>query len=244
MKFLSDGKIAYKSIYDTYTQYVIFKPDGNKYDDGFLYGPGIEVTINHPTSSYIYTNDYKVGDSGWDKLFNSAQFNNGYGKCNGVGVENNQLILFNLFQKYSIWRNVHAQNYYQKYVACMIGITYLDMIYRYGSKTVVDPSLSNAVMPLINGFHKTGLGPAPERIKQNTRDKEFDYSKYVVKVDPKIAVQIPDNFLYFGHNGFKYEMSRLSKDPVDLESPRWWRQVEIKSLDVSDIICDNQLLLF
>jgi hypothetical protein len=118
------------------------------------------------------------------------------------------------------------------------------MIYRFGSKTVVDSSLSSAVMPLINRFHKTGLGPAPERIKQNTRDKEFDYSKYLVKVDPKIAVQIPDNFLHFGHNGVKYEISRLNKDSVDLESPRWWRQSDRRPLDLLDIICNNQLSLF
>ena len=75
-------------------------------------------------------------------------------------------------------------------------------------------------------------------------DNNFNFDLYEVSVDESIAKKIDEKFMYFGHLGFKYEMARLESNPVDLESPRWWRQIERKSLDISEIVCENQLLLF
>ena len=118
------------------------------------------------------------------------------------------------------------------------------MIYRFNSQTVVDSSLSKSVIRLIDGFHETKMSPAPVKIKINDRDETFNYDNYIVSVEKNICKEISENFLNFGELGFRYEMSRLSKDPVDLESPRWWRQKEIEKLDLKDIIYDNQIVLF
>jgi hypothetical protein len=242
MKYLDDGVLAFRSDYQHYSQYVILRPDTES--DGSISGPGIEAKVIHPTSDYTYADTKYYGDVGWERLFRATKFNNGYGISNGVGVFDDNLPLFNVYQTYSMWRSVHSHTDFRKYVSCMIGITYLDMIYRFGSKTVVDKSLSKAAQPLIEGFHLTGLGPRPTYIETNRRDSEFDYDEYVTTVNLEEATQLDENFLYYGHMGFKYEMSRLEKDPPDLVSPRWWRQSERESLELSDIICDNQIELF
>ena len=242
MKYLPDNLVAYQCDYETYSQYVIMIKESE--DENKIYGPGIEATVNYPRSEYTIYSDYDMGDSGWERMFSLSKFIHKYGESTGVGVRENQLPLFNLFQMFSVWRNVHAQTYFRKYVPCIIGITYLDMIYRFNSQTVVDSSLSKSVIRLIDGFHETKMSPAPVKIKINDRDETFNYDNYTVSVEKNICKEISENFLNFGELGFRYEMSRLSKDPVDLESPRWWRQKEIEKLDLKDIIYDNQIVLF
>lgn len=240
MKYPDEGVVGYRSRFDLYTRYTILLPQSRS--NNLINGPGIQADVIHPTSEYIYANDYP-GD-GWDKLFSGAQFDNGYEICNGSIILDNQLPLFSLYQTYSKWRNLYSNGDFRKYVSCIIGVSYLEMIYRFGSKTVVDKSLSKSVQPLIEGFHLTQLGPRPHAIETNMLDNNFNFDLYEVSVDESIAKKIDEKFMYFGHLGFKYEMARLESNPVDLESPRWWRQIERKSLDISEIVCENQLLLF
>ena len=242
MEFTPEDIKGYRVDHGSFSQYAIMRVEYIN-DEGMLVGPGIEAKVLHPTCNYILPNDYNLGDKGWDRLFKSNKYRDGYGGNDGAGLKDDQLILFNTYSNYSVWRSVHSHNDFRKYVACIIGITYLDMIYRFGSKTVVDNSLSMSAQPLIEGFHKTGLGPRPDRIETNSRDTNFDYNYYEVLIT-KDAEEISQNYLHFGHCGFKYEMGRLVQDPPDLESPRWWRQVDRKRLDLSDIVCDNQIELF
>lgn len=244
MKFLSDKDVAHKVDYDGYSQYAIWRPNENISDDGLLRGHGISVTVIHPTDSYSTYKDYNCGDYGWDRLFNSPKYSTGYGISNGVGRDSNQLILFNIYNTYSIWRSVYSHTDYRTYLPCMLGLTYLDMIYRFGSKTVIDSLLSEKVLRLIDRFHESKLGNPPNNILKNENDIDFNYDEYLVELDPKKMVKIDENYLYFAYMGFKYEMARVKKIPADLESPRWWRQAEGKTFDLSDIICDNQMVLF
>ena len=243
MKFLPDNIKAYRSDYDLYSKYAILEITNSNSE--IISGPGIDATVNYPTNEYVMPSDYNMGDIGWDKIYKFNKFISIHGEREGVGLgEGGQLPLFNIFQKYSMWSNVHSNYKFRKYLPCMIGITYLDMIYRFNSATVSDPSLSESVIDLINDFHKTKLGPPPSKITKNNRDKEKDYSKYEVSMDRNNLVEIPQDYLYYGHLGFKYEMSRLQKNPIDLESPRWWEQRKMKRIDLSDIICDNQMVMF
>jgi hypothetical protein len=243
MKFLPDNIRAYRSDYDLYSKYAILEV--RKQNSELISGPGMDCTLNYPRNEYVMPNDYPDIDNGWDKIFSAKKFISIHGEREGCGIgENGQLPLFNLFQTYSMWSNLHSNKKFTKYLPCMIGITYLDMIYRFNSITASDPSLSNSVIDLINDFHKTELGPPPLKIIKNDRDLKEDYNKYEVSMEKNNLIEIPQEYLYYGHLGFKYEMSRLQKNPIDLESPRWWEQRKIKSIDLSDIICDNQMVMF
>ena len=242
MKYLPDNLVAYQCDYETYSQYVIMRKESE--DENKIYGPGIEVTINYPKSEYMIYSDYNVGDKGWDKLFSINSFYTQHGLSRGVGMINNQLHLFNLFQTYPTWRNLHSNTEFRIYAPSLIGYSFLDIMYRFKIVTAADASLSQSAIKFIGKFHEIKVSPRPQNIKINYRDSGYDYKNYMVSVEKKYCNLISDNLLYRGKSCCLYEMSRLKKDPIDLDSPRWWNQVDAKSIDLKDIICDNQMVLF
>jgi hypothetical protein len=237
MKFLPDNLRAGKIVEKNFTRYFIWDDNKSIRDNDFLIAPGVETMIVNSTTRFLYKEDFY----GWDRMFNAPPFYHHYGVCKGSTIEDNQLVLFNMHQKFPVWKRMFATEGLDKYIMTLVGVGILDYRYRYNSTVCLDYCQSKTVQHLSELYDKIGIAPKPLKVKINNEDQK-DFSKYKVEIDIDSIINIPDHYLYLGECTSRYEINNAMNEIKEL--PRFWNQRDLKKIQLSDIICDNQLELF
>jgi|694.fasta_scaffold12454_22 hypothetical protein len=238
MKFLPDKYKAGKVVEENYTHYFIWDDSDKQVVDGMCHSPGIEVMVIHPKTNYFYSENF----SSWERMFSAPEFHHDYGKCGGTGVINNQLPLFNIHQTFSFWKRMYANNKFDHYIMTLVGVSLLEFRISRNTTICLDKSQSKKVQHLSKLYSKSGLAPDPVKVLLNEEDEKFDYDSFEINFEIEKIEYIDDILLFRGEMLSRYEIKNAIDGRTDL--PRFLRQIELKSLDPSDIVCDNQLSLF
>jgi hypothetical protein len=197
----------HKRIFTDRVEFFIWEPE--LAGDGMLHGPGCQAVIYNPTYNYQYSTDYIDNDSGWDRLFKSPLYRNEWEVSNGVSVTNGNLILFNLYRKPPVYRNVLSNTNYREYVPHLFGISFLHTIERFGCYPYADASLSDEAMRLVYALDAAGIAPVPRTIRKNEIDKTEDYSQFVIRTSAKDLVELDHVELLRGREEFFRVMSLI-----------------------------------
>ncbi len=252
VKFEFKGReIGVWEVYDTYTHFAILHPSRKLNEKGMIDGPGIDLKITHPKSKYRMPHDYSLNNSdGWDKMFSVGYFYHDYGKCNGVGVEDDgQLILFNLYQIPPIIAELYSRvDFRKQYYLAIVGVAYGNIYFRFGTTPLVSPEVSGKTLQWITLFKegqvgKNSLGespPAPKKVTVVDYEKTSDFTTYKVEVDPKRIIHFDEPRLTAGLNGMKDALKRFYRDPEDDDEPVRFLSDRKKE----ELKFDNQLELF
>ena len=238
MKFLPDNYKAGKVVEKNYSNYFIWNNLDKEIKNGVLYSPGIEVMVVHPTTKYFYLKDFVS----WERMFNAPEFHHDYGKCAGTGIINNQLPLFNIHQTFPFWRRMFANSKFDHYIMTLVGVSLLEFRISKNITICLDKSQSKKVQHLSKLYSMTGLAPEPISVIFNEEDDKFDYEYHGIQFEVDKIKYIDDILLFRGDSLSRYEIKNAVDGRTDL--PRFLNQRELKSLDLSDIVCDNQLSLF
>lgn len=238
MKFLPDNYRAGRIVEENYTHYFIWDDSDKEIKDGVCHCPGIEVMVIHPTTKYFYSHDF----ISWERMFNAPEFYHDYGKCPGTGIINDQLPMFNIHQTFPFWRKMYANSEFDHYIMTLVGVSLLEFRINKNMTICLDKSQSKKVQHLSKLYSKIGIAPEPVNVILNKEDGKFDYDLFGVHFDIDKIEYINDVLLYRGEMMSRYEIKNAIDGRTDL--PRFLRQIELKSLDLSDIVCDNQLSLF
>jgi hypothetical protein len=237
MKFLPDKYKAGKIVEENYTHYFIWDESSKEVLDGVCNAPGIEVMVIHPRTSYFYAEDF----SSWERMFSAPKFYHDYGMCSGAGMINNQLPLFNVHQTLSFWKRMYANNKFDHYIMTLVGVSLLEFRISRNMTICLDKSQSKKVQHLSKLYAMSELAPEPVKVTLNKEDEKFNYDTYAISFDIQKINYLDDNLLFRGEMLSRYEIENAVKGVKHL--PRFLRQIELKKLDLSDIVCDNQLSL-
>jgi len=201
-----------------------------------MYARGIEVMTINPTTKYFYPDDYR----GWERMYKAPEFVHHYGVCSG-SVVTDQLPLFNMHQTFAIWKRMFATKGFDHYIMTLVGVSLLDYRYKYNITICLDYCQSKTVQHLSKLYALSGLAPEPIKVKLNQEDGR-DFENYEIEIKYNEIKYIDDSWLYLGECLSRYEIDNAVKGRENM--PRFWRQRDIPPLDVSEIICDNQLCMF
>jgi len=238
MDYLPPNYKAGKVVEENYTHYFVWDESLREEKGGSYHYPGIEVMVVHPTTEYFYHEDFKT----WERMFSSPDFYHDYGRCPGTGIIDNQLPLFNIHQTFAFWKRMYANNNFDHYIMTLVGVSLLEFRISRNTTICLDRSQSKKVQHLSELYYKSGLAPRPVDTNINQEDEKFDYDNYTFPLDVDKVKYLDDNILFRGEMLSRYEINNAINEIKD--APRFWRQAEIKKLDLSDIVCDNQLSLF
>jgi len=240
MKFLPDGHKSGKIVRDNHTIYYVWDAVGEttSIEDGIFSGYGIEVMVVHPTTRYLY--DYEFPSH--DKFLKSPPFIHMHGVCRGSLIENDQLPLFHVYQTFPYWKKMFSNGGFDHYIMTLVGVSLLEFRINKNMTICLDESQSRTVQHLSRLYSLSGLAPDPINVKLNSEDYQFDFDKFGIKFKLEEIEFIDDVLLHRGENLSRYEINNAVNGRKDL--PRFLRQSELKRLDLSAIVCDNQLSLF
>lgn len=239
MNFLPDAHIAGKIINDNNTVYFVIDSNSPRTscDNGVLSGHGIEVMVVNPTTKYLYSYEFPT----YEKFLNPSKFIHMHGVCPGSLVFD-QLPLFHVHQTYPYYKKMFANENFDHYIMPLVGVSVLDYRYRFNIGIGLDNSQSQTVQKLSKLFSEIGIAPDPLNVNINTEDIDHDFSNWGVEVPIEKIINIQESLLYLGNETSRYEIMKAVTGKKYL--PRFWNQREIKNIDLSEIICDNQMVLF
>jgi hypothetical protein len=233
MKFLPDNFKSGKIVKDSYTHYFIWDSDTEHIENDIMYVRGIEVMTINPTTQYFYSSDYY----GWERMYQAPPFTHHYGVCQG-SVVTDQLPLFNIHQTFAIWKRMFATEGFDHYIMTLVGVSLLEYRYRYNITICLDYCQSKTVQHLSKLYALSGLAPEPIKIKFNEEDDK-DFKNYEIPIEFKQIEYINENFLHLGECLARYEIDNAINGRKNM--PRFWEQRISESIDLSEIICDNQI---
>ena len=237
MKFLPDTHRVGKIVKSNSTEYFVWDELNCNYIDNTLNGPGITVMVVNPTTKYLYSYEYPS----YEKFLKPNKFIHMHGICPG-SVVTDQLPLFHVYQTYPYWRKMYSNGEFDHYIMMLVGISLLDYRHRYNMPVCLDESQSKTVQHLSKLYSMSGIAPDPLNIKINNEDEEHDYDLWGIEFLYDEIELIKDSYCYLGECLSRYEIDNAIKGRKDL--PRFWDQRELKSLDLSEIVCNNQMVLF
>lgn len=238
MIFLSTGHVAGKIVKDTHTRYLIWDEHigSTSIDDGSNISPGIEVVVVDPKTTYIY--DYEFPS--YTKFIDAPPLVHMHGICN-VGVIDNQLPMFHVYQTNPYWRRMFSSVNFDHYIMSLVGVSLLDYRHRFGMGISLDSSQSKSVKKLSELYEKANISPPPTKVEINSEDEGHDSYSWVVRFKLDEVIYIEENYLYMGDQCSRYEIDNAISGKKD--SPRFWNQ-HIKDVDLIETVCDNQMVLF
>lgn len=239
MKFLPDGHIVGKIVNDNNTVYFVLDKNSpnTSHDNGILSGYAIEVMVVNPTTRYIYSYEFPK----YEKFLKPPAFVHMHGTCPG-SIVTDQLPLFHIYQTYPYWRKMYSNGEFDHYIMMLVGISLLEYRHRFNMPICLDESQSRTVQHLSKLYSMSGIAPDPINIKLNNEDDNHDYKLWGIQVNYKDIEIVEENLCYVGECLSRYEIENAINIRKDL--PRFWNQKELKPLDLSEIICDNQMVLF
>lgn len=237
MKFLPSNHRAGKITYKNSTSYFVWDHVNHNIDNGILRGPGIEVTVVNPTVKYIYNYEYPT----YQKFLNAPKFIHMHGICPGSLVTS-QLPLFHVNQTYPYWKRMYANEEFDHYIMMLVGVSVFDYRLKFNMPIGLDESQSNTVQRLAQLFDLIGIAPPPINVKLNNVDEDHDYNSWGVVFDYDKIEYISDSYCYLGDCLSRYEINNAISGLKKL--PRFWEQRNHRSLELSDIVCENQMVLF
>lgn len=239
MKFLPDGHIAGKIITDKTTTYLVWDNNSphTSVEGDVVSGYAIEVMVVNPHTKYLYSYEFP----NYEKFLNPPKFIHMHGECNG-SIVSDQLPLFHVQQTYPYWKKMFSNGELDHYIMMLVGVSLFDYRLRFNMPIALDQSQSQTVQKLSKLYGLSGIAPEPIKVQINNEDKNFDYKKWGMKFNLSTLTVIEENYLYLGESLSRYEINNAVNGNKNL--PRFWNQRDLKPLDLSEIICDNQMVLF
>jgi hypothetical protein len=239
MKFLPDGHVCGKIVNKNNTMYLVWDKNNphTSFDGDTVSGYGIEVAVINPTTKYLYSYEFPT----YQKFLNPPKFIHMHGVCPG-SIVTSQLPLFHVYQTYPYWKRMYANEEFDHYIMMLVGVSLFDYRLKFNMPIALDESQSNTVQRLAKLFGLTAIAPEPIKVKINNEDQDFDYKKWGIEFKINELEIIEENYLYLGESLSRYEINNAISGLKDL--PRFWEQRNHRSLDVSDIVCENQMVLF
>lgn len=206
-------------------------------DNGVLRSQGIEVTVINPSTKYIYDYEYPS----YYKFLNPQKFIHMHGTCPG-SIVTEQLPLFHINQTYPYWKKMFSSAGFDRYIMMLVGVSLFDYRIKYNMPICLDESQSRTVQDLSKLYAMSEIAPEPINIKLNKEDDRHDYERWGIEFEYNDLELIKESYCYLGECLSRYEIENAINGRKDL--PRFWNQSRSADLDLSDIICDNQLELF
>lgn len=237
MKFLPSNHRAGKIVEKDYTSYFVWDHVNHNIDNGMLRGPGIEVTVINPIVNYTYDYEYPV----YEKFLRPQPFIHMHGICPG-SIVTDQLPLFHIHQTYPYWKRMYANAGFDHYIMMLVGVSLFDYRHKYNMPVCLDESQSKTVQHLSKLYGMSEIAPAPINVKLNNVDEDHDYENWGVVFEHERMEPLEDSYCYIGECLSRYEIDNAIKGRKDI--PRFWDQRDLESLDLSEIVCDNQMVLF